>query len=161
MPHPFEFPGMRRAVVPLVRTGNAIVCKLVAHRLPRFAAVAGALNDLSGPAARLRDIYPIRIHRRALQVVDFPPRKVGAAHIPAFALAVRCQDERAFPCAHQNSYLAHLDLLRGSLEMPASNIEVATELFPFTWNAPQAVTPRLYQRVRDCVATPIFVRARL
>ena len=39
MPDPLELPRMRRAVVPLVRAGNAVVDELVAHRLPGLAAV--------------------------------------------------------------------------------------------------------------------------
>ena len=44
MPDPLELPGMRRAVVPLVRAGDAVVDELVAHRLPGLAAVVGALD---------------------------------------------------------------------------------------------------------------------
>jgi hypothetical protein len=39
MPDALELPGMRRAVVPLVRAGDAVVDELVAHRLPGLAAV--------------------------------------------------------------------------------------------------------------------------
>ena len=50
VPHPLEFPRMRRAVVPLVRAGHAVVHELVAHRLPRLAAVVRALDHLPEPA---------------------------------------------------------------------------------------------------------------
>src|SRR4051794_15355979 len=111
MPDALEFPGMRRAVVPQVRAGDAVVHELVPHRLPRLATVVGALDHLPEPAAGLRHIQPIRIDGRALQMVDLPARKVGATDIPPFALAVRGQDERAFACTHQNPYSAHPLLL--------------------------------------------------
>ena len=95
MPDALELPGVRRAVVPLVRAGDAVVHELVAHRLPRLAAVVGALDHLPEPAAGLRRIQPIRVGGRSLEVVDLPAREVGAADVPPFALAVRRQDERA------------------------------------------------------------------
>ena len=52
VPDALEFPGMRRAVVPLVRAGDALVDELVADRFPGLAAVVRALNQLSEPAAR-------------------------------------------------------------------------------------------------------------
>ena len=106
MPDALELPGVRRAVVPLVRAGDAVVDELVADRLPRLAAVVGALDQLPEPAAGLRRIQPIRVDGRALEVVDLPAAKVGAADVPLFALAVRCQDERALACADQYSYSA-------------------------------------------------------
>jgi hypothetical protein len=39
-------------------------------------------------------------------MIHLPARKVRAADLPVLALAVRCQDERAFPRADQNSYVA-------------------------------------------------------
>ena len=45
MPDALELPGVRRAVVPLVRAGHAVVDELVAHRLPGLAAVVGALDQ--------------------------------------------------------------------------------------------------------------------
>src|SRR5438445_8998887 len=84
MPDALELPGVLRAVVPLVRgegfagLGRGVVDELVAlafgetfrglfqrtsRRLPRLAAVAGALDDLSEPAARLRRVQPVRIGR--------------------------------------------------------------------------------------------------
>jgi hypothetical protein len=44
-------------------------------------------------------------------MVDFPSRKVGAAHLPLFALAIRGQNERTFVCANQYPYFAHILLL--------------------------------------------------
>ena len=48
MPDALELPGMRRAVVPLVRAGDAVVDELVADRLPGLAAVVRS----AGSAAR-------------------------------------------------------------------------------------------------------------
>ena len=107
MPDALELPGMRRAVVPLVRAGDAVVDELVAHRLPRLAAVVGALDQLPEPAAGLRRVQPVRIDGRALQVIDLPAREVRAADVPLLALAVRRQDERALARANQYSYSAH------------------------------------------------------
>ena len=110
MPDALELPGVRRAVVPLVRgEGFAgfrrrVVDELVALALghavrgggrfagrcsglvPCLAAVIRALNDLPEPAARLRRIEPIRINGRSLEMIDLPAGKVGAADVPLFAL---------------------------------------------------------------------------
>ena len=107
VPDALELPGVRRAVVPLVRAGDALVDELVAHRLPRLAAVVGALDQLPEPAAGLRRIQAIRIGGRALHVVHLPAAKMRAGDVPFFALAVRRQDECALPGAHQNSYATH------------------------------------------------------
>src|SRR5579862_176589 len=128
MPNAFEFPWVLRAVVPLVRgEGLAgfharVVYEFVALAgreftrpghlfasgcFPRLAAIAGALDDLTKPAAGLRRIEPIRIRRRALYVVHFPAGKVRTADVPLFTLAVRTQNERPFFCSHQYSYAAH------------------------------------------------------
>ena len=107
MPDALELPGVRRAVVPLVSAGDAVVHELVAHRLPRLAAVVGALDQLPEPAAGLRRIQPVRVGGRSLEVVDLPARKMGTADVPLFALAVRRQDERALACANQYPYSAH------------------------------------------------------
>src|SRR5438132_390220 len=107
MPHSLELPRMLRAVVPLMRserlaigTGGVIgelitlplghpIRRLLgfpAWHLPRLAAVVRALDDLSEPAAGLRCIDAVRVHRRTLQVVHLPPCKVRTAHIPLLAL---------------------------------------------------------------------------
>src|SRR5881397_2852382 len=103
MPDAFEFPRVRFAVVEEVFADLALVDKFVAlarRKLtggrqllaagngPGFAAVIGALHDLSEPAARLRRVYPVRISRRALYVVDLPTAKKWPADLPIFALAV-------------------------------------------------------------------------
>jgi len=53
VPHTLELPGVGRAVVPLVRAGNAIVDELVAGRFPGSAAIVGALDLLPGPTVGL------------------------------------------------------------------------------------------------------------
>ena len=75
MPDALEFPRMRRAVVPLMRAGHAVVHELVADRLPRLAAVVRPLNQLPEPAARLRRVEAVRIGRRSLEVIDLPARR--------------------------------------------------------------------------------------
>ena len=106
MPDALELPGMRRAVVPLVRAGHAVVDELVADRLPRLAAVVGALDHLPEPAAGLRRIDAIRVDGRSLEVIDLPAAEVRAADVPLLALAIGRQDKRALLGAHQ-----HPDLL--------------------------------------------------
>ena len=107
VPDALELPRVRRAVVPLVRAGDAVVHELVAHRLPRLAAVVGALDHLPEPAAGLRRVEPVRVGGRALEVVDLPAAEVRAADVPPLALAVRRQDERALARADQYPYSAH------------------------------------------------------
>src|SRR5216117_817318 len=107
MPDARELTGTRRAVVPQVSAGDAVVDELVPHRLPRLATVVGALDQLPEPAAGLRRIQPIRVSGRSLQVVDLPAPEVGATDVPPFARCVRRQDERALPCTDQDPYPAH------------------------------------------------------
>src|SRR5438034_11845114 len=98
MPDARELPGARRAVVPQVGARDAVVHELVAHRLPRLAAVVRALDHLPEPAGRLRGIQPIRVNGRSLEVVDLPAPEVGATDVPPGTLSVRCQEERALAC---------------------------------------------------------------
>src|SRR5207245_1613218 len=107
MPDPGELEGPLRSVVPEVIADGTLVCELVAHRLPRLSAVAGALDHLAEPAAGLRGVDPVRIGGRSLQMGDLPAPEVRAAHIPPLALSVRGQDECALACADQYSYTAH------------------------------------------------------
>src|SRR3989442_1226021 len=121
MPDALELPGMLRAVVPLMRgeglarLRGRVVGELVAlafreafrglfqhtcRRLPRLAAVAGALDDLSEPPARLRRVQPVRIGGGALYVIDLPPPQVRAAHLPLFALPLPGHDESTLAWAH-------------------------------------------------------------
>src|SRR5580704_10840439 len=124
MPHSLEFPRMLRAVVPLMRGQRlaafrrAVVNELVARGfwrtgrgrfsggrsglMPGFAAVVGALNDLPKPAARLRGVDSIGVSGRSFHVINLPSRKMWAGDFPIFALAIGCQNERAFARANQN-----------------------------------------------------------
>ena len=61
VPDALELPRMRRAVVPLMRAGHAVVLELVADRLPRLAAIVGSLHDLPEPAGALRRVEAIRV----------------------------------------------------------------------------------------------------
>ena len=72
MPDAVELPRMRRAVVPLVRAGHALVHELVADRLPGLAAIVGALDDLPKPAAGLRGVEAVGFDGRAFQMVNLP-----------------------------------------------------------------------------------------
>src|SRR6266699_1006566 len=162
MPDALELPGMLRAVVPLMRgeglarLRGRVVGELVAlafreafrglfqhtsRRLPRLAAVAGALDDLSEPPARLRRVQPVRVDRRALEVVDLPARAVRATDIPPFPLAVRRQDERALARTDQDSYSAH-----GSLPLKGPRFKVFVE--------------RAGVKSGQSVFLPVFARSR-
>src|SRR5215475_7206711 len=111
MPDALELPGVRCAVVPLVRAGDAVVHELVPHRFPRLAPIFGALDLLPKPAAGLRRIQPLRVSGRALEVVDLPAAKVGATDIPLYALGIRPQNERTLACPNEYPYRAHPLLL--------------------------------------------------
>ena len=135
MPDALELPGVRRAVVPLVRAGDAVVDELVAHRLPGLAAVVGALDDLPEPAAGLRGIQPIRVGGRSLEVVDLPAREVGAADVPPLALAVRRQDERALSVCQPvpvrrssvHSFSPKRDAQGGQADLGGASLEVVSK----------------------------------
>src|SRR5680860_245140 len=116
MPDAGKLPRVRGAVVPLVRTGDAVVGKLVADRLPGFAPVVGALHRLSEPIARLRSVEPVRIRGRPLEVIHLPTREERVGHPPILPLFVRCQNERALARANQYPYPAH------SFPLPQSTI---------------------------------------
>src|SRR5687768_8917859 len=98
---------MRRAVVPLMRAGHAVVDELVARRLPRASAIVGALDDLAEPAGGLRRVDAIRVGWRSLDVVDLPAAKVRAADVPLFTFAIGSQDERALACPDEHPHAAH------------------------------------------------------
>src|SRR5262245_55608558 len=106
VPDALELPRMGRAVVPLMCPRHSVVDELVVHRVPRLAAIVRPLDELPEPAAALRDIDPVRISRRTLDVVDLPARKERTANVPLLPFAIRRQDKRAFPRAHKNSYAA-------------------------------------------------------
>jgi len=96
MPDARKLPRMRRAVVPQVRAGSAVVCELISDRRPGAAAVIGALNDLAEPTGSLRCVEPVGVGGRAFDVIDFPAGKIRTAYLPRLTLAVGFKDERAF-----------------------------------------------------------------
>ncbi len=108
MPDALELPRVGRAIVPLMRSGIAVVDELVADWLPGLAAVPGALDLLAKPAARLRRVDPIGIDGRSLHMIDLPSREVRTAHVPLLPLTVGRQHKRPFARANQNSNRAHL-----------------------------------------------------
>ena len=125
VPDAFELPRMRRAVIPEMFTHLALVNELVAFalehhaiwafqllgtaagRVPGFAAIIRALNDLPEPTARLRCVNAIRINGRAFEMIHLPAREVRAGDFPILPRAIRRADERAFLCADQDSDFAH------------------------------------------------------
>src|SRR6266849_629986 len=127
MPHPREFPGMLRAVVPLMRRQRlrGVIGEFVAFALrrtgrrslsggrsglvPGLPAIVGTLNDLPEPSAGLRRVDAIGIGGRAFQVIHLPARKMGPADIPFFALAVLLQNKCTFARTYQDPHLAHSD----------------------------------------------------
>src|SRR2546428_1054852 len=114
MPDALELPGVLRAVVPLVRgegfagVRRRVVDELVAlagrhavrrlrhstpGRLPRLAAVARALDDLSEPPARLRRVDAVGIGGGSPPAIKLPAPAERTAPPPLLALALCCQDE--------------------------------------------------------------------
>src|SRR5438876_5905827 len=143
MPDPHELEGPRRAVVPQMRAGLALVDELVPHRLPRLAPVIGALDQLPVPACVLRGIQAIRINGRALEVIEFPAPEEGAAHVPPVALAIRRKHERALSCADQYPYPAHLLLLSEICADLRSKPGLFLPLYSRTGRPEIDITPRL------------------
>src|SRR5256886_5377638 len=103
MPDALELPGMLGAVVELVRgerlagIRRRVVDEFVAlasrhavrrlghpaaRRLPRLAAVAGALDDLAEPPAGLRRVQAVRIRGGAPLDGDIPVPPQGARRNP-------------------------------------------------------------------------------
>src|SRR5665213_1830756 len=107
VPDPGELPRVRRAVVPLVRSGHAVVLELVPDGIPRRAAVIGTLDQLSEPARRLRRVQTVRIDGRTLEVIDLPSAPEGPGDLPVLSLAVGRQNERALFGTDQHSYATH------------------------------------------------------
>src|SRR6266480_3678893 len=117
MPNALELPRMLGAVIPLMRARNPVINEFVAlaflhavgtlqflraasRCVPLFSAIIGALDDLAEPPAGLRCVNTVRIDWRTLHMIDLPTRKMRAANLPSFARTIRCENERAFPCAN-------------------------------------------------------------
>src|SRR5207244_292722 len=162
VPDACEFPGVLRAVVPLMRAGDAVVRELVADRLPRLPSIVGALDDLAMPTGGLRRVQPARIDRRSFQVVHLPPREQRALDIPIVTRTVRRQDERALSRTHEETHSAHRSLLL-DLERPFSPMTSGGHRFrPRQWldrvaKKKSSVTPpeAARERVRlECATHP-------
>jgi hypothetical protein len=76
MPDTFELPRMRCTVIPLMRSGFAVIAEFVSYGIPCDSPIIRSLNHLSKPARDLRGIDAIRIYWRSLEVIDLPTRKV-------------------------------------------------------------------------------------
>ena len=112
MPHAGELPRVRRAVVPLVRAGDARVGEVAPDRRPAPSAVVGAVDLLAEPARGRRRPHAVGCRGRARDVVHLQAREVRTVHPPVLPRAVGREDERALAGADQNSNLCH-DLLTG------------------------------------------------
>src|SRR5690606_15027315 len=111
VPHPLELPGMRGAVVPLVRSRHAVILELVAYRFPAPAAVARMLDELAEPTTRLRGPDAVGVDRGALEVVDLPPREMGPLDLPVLARGVGGDHERPLAGSYQDADTGHEHLL--------------------------------------------------
>src|SRR5713101_4217103 len=109
--------------------GRSLVLAQRGQLLPVLAAVVGALNDLPEPTRVLCGIDPVRVNRRALDVVDIPASKVRAADVPLLALRVRGHDERPLMRTNQYPNSAHASLLPES-SLPALREYGTSQLKP-------------------------------
>src|ERR1700731_342632 len=100
MPDSLEFPGMRRAVVPLMHARDAVVQEFVTDCFPGFPPVIGTLYHLPKPNAVLRGIKSLCGSWRPLQMEYLPAGKVGASNLPLLAHCVRSQNECTFARPH-------------------------------------------------------------
>jgi hypothetical protein len=107
VPDPLEFPRVRRPVVPLMRSGHALIVERVPDRRPRRAAVVGALDHLPEPTTALGCVDAVRIGRGSLDVVHLPACEVRARDVPALAFFIRRQHERTLARADQQAYCGH------------------------------------------------------
>ena len=121
MPDPRELPRVRRAVVPLVRAGVAVVAELVADRRPGPPPVVGPLDQLAEPPAGLGRVQPVRVGGRPRDVVDLPAGEMRAADVPGRAPGVGGEDERALARADQHPYTAHRDSLPAPRSLPGTD----------------------------------------
>src|SRR5690242_9526748 len=100
MPDSLEFPGMRRAVVPLMRAQDTVVQEFVTDWRPSLPPVIGTLYLLPKPCAVLGGIKPPCISGRSLQMKYLPPGKVGASNLPLLARCIGSQNECTFARSH-------------------------------------------------------------
>src|SRR2546423_7818704 len=84
------------------------VAEVVADGVPRAAAVVRTLDELAEPPGRLRGVEPVRVGRRALDVVDLPAAEVRPADVPLLAVPVRREDERPLAGPDRYSHSVHL-----------------------------------------------------
>ncbi len=108
-----RLPRFRRYVVDELvahafrRTGRGRLSGRRSRLVPGLAAIVRALDQLPKPAAGLRRVQPVRIHGRSLHVIHLPARKMGAAYVPFFPLAIGRQNKCSLTRSHQNSHAAH------------------------------------------------------
>src|SRR5208337_2778125 len=108
VPDASEFPWMWRAVIPLMRAGNAFVLEFVSNGSPGVASVVRALNQLAEPAGRLRYVEAIGIRGRSLEVINLPTAEMRPIDVPPLALSIGSKNECAFARSHKHSYAAHV-----------------------------------------------------
>src|SRR4029077_4408774 len=84
-----RFPSLRRSVVhELVAlafghsTRPLLFTRWRARLDPGFAAVLRALKDLPKPAAALRSVNAVRVHRGTLEVIHLPTGKMRPTDLP-------------------------------------------------------------------------------
>ena len=107
VPDALELPRARRPVVPEMVARLALVGEVVAHGVPRLAAVVGTLHHLPEPATGLGGVEAVGVGRRPGDVVDLPPAEVRTVHGPVVAFAVCGQHERALTRADQYANIGH------------------------------------------------------
>src|SRR3989442_14336360 len=111
--------GIRRRVVDeLVALASRHAVRRRGHpaagRLPRLAAVAGALDDLTEPPAGLRRVQAVRIGRGDPYMVEIPPRELrGAANSHTPLSPPLAKESSLFPPA-PSAYTSLKPLLSGT-----------------------------------------------
>src|SRR6185437_8594083 len=103
MPDSLEFPGMRRAIVPLMCARDAVVHECVTDWRPSFPAVIGTLYQLPKPGAVLRGIQPLCVGGRSLEMEYLPAGKMGTGNLPLFAPGVGSENEGTLARAYEYS----------------------------------------------------------
>ena len=119
MPDTLELPGVRRAVIPLVRSGQTIVGKMIVDHGPTPAAILRALHDLPEPAGALRGIEPVWMERRSFDVKNLPTGKMWTGNRPPVAAPIARENERTFSCADKQTDCGHV---RRSFPAPLNDL---------------------------------------